>query len=310
MELEIRHLRVVLALVDSGSLTGAAAQLGISQPTVSETLRRAERVAGGALFRRGAQGASPTPLGEVVAAHARGVLDSLARLKTAGTALQLSCTPSTLHPYLVVLAPEALGRAVEVHAAPESAAPVDLVADGRAHAVLATDFRGHEHPEVPGVRRTLVAHEPMFVAVAADGPLGERGEVDLADLAGLTWAVTPVRDRRRAYLLDVLTGAGVRARVRTVDFAAAFGLVEMGRVVLPAMPGARPRAGIAFLPLAGAPLAVRTSLFWQADGPLRPDEVARLRARLVVAQHERVERAPHYQRWLGRHPEWRTTPSG
>ncbi|WP_067459916.1 LysR family transcriptional regulator [Actinomadura macra] len=309
MELEFRHLRVVLALVDTGTLTGAAAQLGITQPAVSEALRRAERVAGGALFRRGAHGASPTPLGELVAAHARGVLDSLAQLKAAGSALHLSCTPGTLQPHLVVLAEEALGRAVDVHAAPESAAPVELVADGRAHAVLVTDFRGHEHPELPGVRRTAVANEPMFVAVAEDGPLGDRREVDLGDLAGITWAVTPVRDRRRAYLLDVLTGAGVRARVSTVDFAAAFGLVEMGRVVLPVMPGARPRAGIAFLTLAGTPLVVRTSLFWRADGPLRPDDVIRLRDRLVDAQHALVERTPLYQEWLKRHPDWRTTPS-
>ncbi|WP_131742231.1 LysR family transcriptional regulator [Actinomadura roseirufa] len=309
MELEFRHLRVVLALVDAGTLTEAAAQLGITQPAVSETLRRAERAAGGALFRRGAHGASPTPLGELVAAHARGVLDSLAQLKAAGSALQLSCTPGTLQPHLVVLAPEALGRAVDVHAAPESAVPVELVAAGRAHAVLATDFPGHEHPELPGVRRTPVADEPMFVAVAEDGPLGARCEVDLADLTGLTWAVTPIRDRRRAYLLDALTRAGLRARVRTVDHGAAFGLVAMGRVVLPVMPGARPRAGIVFLMLAGTPLTVRTSLFWRADGPLRPAEVSRLRDRLVAAQHGLVERTPLYREWLRRHPDWRTTPS-
>ncbi|MFC4048439.1 LysR family transcriptional regulator [Actinomadura syzygii] len=315
MELEFRHLRVVLALVDTGSLTGAAAQLGITQPAVSESLRRAERVAGGALFQRGAHGATPTPLGELVAAHARNVLDSLARLKATGSALRLSCTPCTLQPHLVVLAAEALGTAVEVRAAPARAAPVELVADGRAHAVLATDFRGHEHPELPGVRRTPVADEPLFVAVAEDGPAAGRGEVALAELAGLaesadlTWAVTPAGDHRRAYLLDVLTRAGIRAKVRTVDFGTAYGLVELGRVVLPVMPGTRPRAGIALRALAGTPLVVRTSLFWRADGPLRPVDVRRLRDRLADAQHALVERTPLYREWLTDHPDWRTTPS-
>ncbi|TYB44874.1 LysR family transcriptional regulator [Actinomadura chibensis] len=306
MELEFRHLRVVLALVDTGSLTGAAAQLGITQPAVSETLRRAERVAGGALFRRGAHGATPTPLGELVAAHARNVLDSLTRLKATGSALRLSCTPCTLQPHLVVLAAEALGTAADVRAAPARAAPVELVADGRAHAVLATDFPGHEHPELPGMRRTAVADEPLFVAVPE--ATAARGEIALADLADRTWAVTPAGDRRRAYLLDVLTRAGIRARVRTVDFGAAYGLVELGRVVLPVMPGARPRAGVALRPLAGAPLVVRTSLFWRADGPLRPGDVRRLRDRLADAQHTLVERTPLYRTWLTDHPDWETTP--
>ncbi|TYK43132.1 LysR family transcriptional regulator [Actinomadura decatromicini] len=309
MELEFRHLRVVLALVDTGSLTGAAAQLGITQPAVSESLRRAERVAGGALFQRGAHGATPTPLGELVAAHARNVLDSLARLKATGSALRLSCTPCTLQPHLVVVAAEALGTAVDVRATPARAAPVELVADGRAHAVLATDFPGHEHPGLPGVRRTPVADEPLFVAVAEDGPAAGPGEAALAELADLTWAVTSAGDHRRAYLLDVLTRAGIRARVRTVDFGAAYGLVELGRVVLPVMPGTRPRAGIALRALAGTPLVVRTSLFWRADGPLRPDDVRSLRDRLADAQHTLVERTPPYREWLADHPDWRTTPS-
>ena len=42
-ELELRQLRVLLAVVDAGAHTRAARTLGISQSTVSETLSALER---------------------------------------------------------------------------------------------------------------------------------------------------------------------------------------------------------------------------------------------------------------------------
>ena len=56
-ELELRHLRVFAAVVDAGTHTRAARALGISQSTVSETLRALERTLGVELFRKAAKGA-------------------------------------------------------------------------------------------------------------------------------------------------------------------------------------------------------------------------------------------------------------
>ena len=60
-ELELRHLRVFVAVVDAGTRTRAARALGISQSTVSETLAGLERAVGVELFQRrpGARGADP-----------------------------------------------------------------------------------------------------------------------------------------------------------------------------------------------------------------------------------------------------------
>ena len=71
-ELELRHLRVFVAVVEAGTHTRAARVLGISQSTVSETLSALERALGVELFQKAAKGAlALTPSGEVLLAYAR-----------------------------------------------------------------------------------------------------------------------------------------------------------------------------------------------------------------------------------------------
>src|SRR4029453_318449 len=71
MDLELRHLRVVCAIADAGSVTKAASMLGLAQPALTAQLQRIERALGGLLFERDRRGARATPLGELVLARAR-----------------------------------------------------------------------------------------------------------------------------------------------------------------------------------------------------------------------------------------------
>jgi DNA-binding transcriptional LysR family regulator len=73
-ELELRHLRVFVTVVEAGAHTRAARSLGVSQSTVSETLSTLERILGTALFRKGARGPILTPSGEALLPHARRLL--------------------------------------------------------------------------------------------------------------------------------------------------------------------------------------------------------------------------------------------
>lgn len=57
MELELRHLRTVRAIADTGSLTEAAATLGLAQPALSAQLRRIEKALGGP----SSSGTTPAP---------------------------------------------------------------------------------------------------------------------------------------------------------------------------------------------------------------------------------------------------------
>lgn len=74
MELELRHLRVLCAIADTGSVGRAAVLLGASQPATSTQLRRIERHLGAPLFERTAVGVAPTCFGVEVVAAARDLL--------------------------------------------------------------------------------------------------------------------------------------------------------------------------------------------------------------------------------------------
>ena len=60
-----------LAVLETGSLSGAARQLGAAQPTVRRRLEALERVLGTVLFTRSAGGLVPTEQARGLGAHAR-----------------------------------------------------------------------------------------------------------------------------------------------------------------------------------------------------------------------------------------------
>jgi len=82
---EIRQLRALVALVDTGSMTAAARRLGVSQSTVSEAVAALERALGAAIVlrRTGIRGVGLTTAGEALLPHARAVLASLAAAEAA-----------------------------------------------------------------------------------------------------------------------------------------------------------------------------------------------------------------------------------
>ncbi|MDQ0579114.1 LysR family transcriptional regulator [Streptomyces rishiriensis] len=76
--LDLNLLRTFLAVYRSGSFTGAAQSLGLSQPTVTTQMRALERQAGRELFERLPRGVSPTAVADELAARVSAPLDELA----------------------------------------------------------------------------------------------------------------------------------------------------------------------------------------------------------------------------------------
>ena len=72
--MEIRQTEYFLAVVDNQGVSGAAAALGISEPTVSQALRTLERELGIALFHRVGRGMVPTAAGRRLIGPARQLL--------------------------------------------------------------------------------------------------------------------------------------------------------------------------------------------------------------------------------------------
>jgi DNA-binding transcriptional LysR family regulator len=74
LAIELRHLRYFVALADAGSFTHAAEQMFITQPTLSQQIRRLEQIVGTPLLHRRREGLRLTPAGAVLLDASRTVL--------------------------------------------------------------------------------------------------------------------------------------------------------------------------------------------------------------------------------------------
>src|SRR5690606_24737191 len=75
--IETRHLLLIRALVEHGSLSGAARALGYSQPAVSQQVQLLEARLRTPLVIRERRGVTLTEAGEVLLRHSAEVLDTL-----------------------------------------------------------------------------------------------------------------------------------------------------------------------------------------------------------------------------------------
>jgi DNA-binding transcriptional LysR family regulator len=71
---ELRHLRYFVAVADAGTFTHAAEQMFIAQPTLSQQIRRLEKMVGTPLLQRRREGVRLTEAGTVLLEESRTVL--------------------------------------------------------------------------------------------------------------------------------------------------------------------------------------------------------------------------------------------
>lgn len=193
--MELRQLEHVLAVVETGSLTSAAARVGLTQQALSKSLSRLEASVGGKLFERETRGMALTRLGETVAEHARDVVASAGRLKSAAAA-ELGLERGKL---VIGLSPIAattqIGRNVALFAEAHPNLRVDVEAG------LDTDFVAALHRgqiDLALSTQTAGPEDSVLVEQFANEPWGIAGRIDhpllstassLADLTGARWIV-------------------------------------------------------------------------------------------------------------------------
>jgi DNA-binding transcriptional LysR family regulator len=112
-------LPAVLSVADHGSLSAAARQTGLSQPTLGRQIRAAEAALGGPLFDRHARGLSPTDLMQTLLPHLRNMQEAAEALKLQAAG-QAEATTGTIrltasHVVSGFLLPPILARFRETH---------------------------------------------------------------------------------------------------------------------------------------------------------------------------------------------------
>lgn len=308
MELEVRHLRVLVAVADHGSVTKAATALGLSQPSLSAQLRRIEREMGAPLFDRSRDGMVPTDLGRTVLARARTVLAEMADLRgQAGTGpdetvFRIGSMPG---PILAAFIPHVERLhcgvlTVRSHTDGSAAALIRMVQQNRLDATLLLDL-GPESPPPEGLRRiVLVPAEPIFVALSERHPLAAKDVVDLADLAEERWVCDPSDDYGTAFLRKACRDAGFDPKIayEVGDTGTAKGFVSSGNCVFLAQAPFLEGHGIVVRPLLGDPLVQRHELVYSERCPLDKDLLVRAADEAYL---ELVDRNPSFYRWWADH---------
>ncbi|MGY1498346.1 LysR family transcriptional regulator [Streptomyces sp. QTS52] len=310
MELEVRHLRVLNAIADAGSISRAAAALGFTQPALTAQLQRIERLLGGSLFIRDGNGSRPTAFGAMVLAHAHGILtaheDLMRDVRQRGpddsdlTALRLGSIPGPLTAVLVTTARRLLPRAeITLHTCDTEEEQLELLATGRLDFGLVVDYPEYELALRPGLSDALLAVEPVFVLISEGHPLTGRPDIPLRDLSGEAWLVGENKDvRMRAQFRAACRRAGFAPRrVQRLSASVVFPLVGQGHGVALAHPLVTEREGVVARPLTGDPMGVRQRLVWAASSPLAEHAPA-LHDALTKAYWAEARRARVYWEWL------------
>jgi DNA-binding transcriptional LysR family regulator len=323
MELEVRHLRAVCAIADTGSLHKAARQLGMSQPSLTTQLRRIENSLGAELFSRERTGCRPTPLGHCVLSLARPLVAGMAALvaearvaagHAGGPRLRIGSTASrALTGWLRRLRRRLPGTEITLHMDVSAGNLLRMAAEGLLDVVFVHEVEGCPLLVPDGLeRRVLVDREPQFISMARDHPAAANPVVELAELAGDRWMVDPTVDGEWDVVRRVLGEAGLSPQVLLGDYLTAASLIAVGEAVAPCQPTTGPREDTAIRPLRDDPIAVRLLLFSRPDayayaceggtGPQGPDSLgAEVYLDLATAYREAALRAVDYRQWLTRH---------
>ncbi|MEU6171850.1 LysR family transcriptional regulator [Streptantibioticus parmotrematis] len=312
MELEIRHLRALCAIADSGSVGRAAATLGYSQQALSGQLRRIEGYFGEPLFERGPSGVEPTRYGLEVVARAREIVagvDAIPRRPStrgavARETLRLACTNSPVLPGMLARARDRLPqRALHVSSVYASSQMVELLENGELDAAIGVDYPGQDLRHSGALAHRVVATEPSFLALSAGHRLRRRVDVRLSELADDEWFLTPDDGAGwpgvfyAACAADGFTPAVVHEFLG--DQMQLQRMVADGHGVSVVQATIRPIPGVLVKPLSGTPLWCRYLLAWRRDS-LSADVVEALYAAATAAYRDLITRSPHYQAWATR----------
>jgi DNA-binding transcriptional LysR family regulator len=237
--LKLHDLRVLMSVVDGGSMSKAAERLATSQPAVSRAIADLEYSLGVRLLDRGPRGIVPTPYGRALITRTVAAFDEL---RQGVKDIEFLADPA---------AGEVRVAATIVIAAGFVASVIDRltrrhprVACRLVTGELGMIYRALEGRDVDAVIARILSPLPdhlqaevlytgsRFVAAATESPWSRRRRVKLADLMNEPWALSPPDSLGGTLTADDFRAAGLdlpRATVISYTDIARLGLVAKGR---------------------------------------------------------------------------------
>ncbi|MEU7902695.1 LysR family transcriptional regulator [Actinoplanes sp. NPDC049118] len=275
MDVRLGQLRTLLAVVDAGTFTDAAAVLGVSQATVSRSVAALERALGARLLQRTTRHVALTPTGTRIVGQARRIVEEVAHLQRIVEAARTEV--------LLGYAWAALGRHTrrlqKTWAAAHPGVPLVFVQSNDPTAGLSDGTA-----DIAVIRRPLdderfasaeIGLESRYAAVATDSALARRRSLRVEDLTRYTVAID---SRTGTTTLDLwppdARPAAVRETPAVDEWLTLIAAGQAVGVTSEATAHQYPRPGVAYRVLRHAP-RISVSLAWWRDDP--PGHLGELR---------------------------------
>jgi DNA-binding transcriptional LysR family regulator len=222
MAVTVTQLRAFLAVVRTGSVRAAAAELVVTQPSVSAAIAALSRELGAELTERAGRSVRPSAAGEAFAPYAAHVVGLLAegeqavREVSAGESRELriaAVTTAAEH-----LLPALLGGFTRGN--PGVRLAIDVGNRERVFRRLAAHeadvaIAGRAPPDT-GLVSARFRENTMVVITQPGDPLAARASVDLAELADRTWLLREEGSGTRAYNEALIARLDLRPRILTL----------------------------------------------------------------------------------------------
>jgi DNA-binding transcriptional LysR family regulator len=293
---------VFKAVVLHGSYTGAARELGYSQPAISQQMKALEKALGTPVFIRSGRSLQLTEAGRMLELHADPILQGLARAEARVRAIvemrSGTVRVCTFPSASATLVPAAFSRLRELHPniriELSDAEPPDSFEQLRAgdcDVVLAFTYGAADEPDDEAFVRVPLVHDPLVVLVPGDHRLAGATSLDLAELADESWiAGCP---RCSVHFRQICAEAGFTPDVvcATDDNLSVQSLVAsgLGAALMPSLVVSFLRhTDVAAIPLSPAPVRTISAYTW-ADSTDIPVVRESLEALQAVAGNYRGE---------------------
>lgn len=208
------RLRLLAELAALGTIRAVAESLAMSPSAVSQQLAVLERETRTELLERSGRRVVLTPMGRILAGHARDVLDrieaaeaDLAELGSTPTGVvRLASFASALRALVVPALVRLRGRFPGVHVVTRELEPhesLPALARGEVDLAVVADFGDGAVPVDPQVDRVPLAEDPLVLVLPPDHPVATDGPggAGLGALAGEHW----VLDDPETHLADLVT---------------------------------------------------------------------------------------------------------
>lgn len=193
--MRLRQVEYFVAVVEAGSITQAAANLYIAQPSLSHQITTLEKELGGALFERMPRGLRLTPAGRAFLVEAKRIVADINRARravqsvTEGVLGELEI--STVTSLAVGIIPSVARRWRERHPKMALRLHEHLHADRLEEALIngVGDFGFGPIPKMPMAEIVEVGTEEFVFVLPPDDPLAGQSAVDPRELADRPWVL-------------------------------------------------------------------------------------------------------------------------